>query len=44
MEYEEKTKFFETKPIYLGAAYTERKAKTRVIAFIYDKEDFIDEL
>jgi hypothetical protein len=43
-EYEEKTKFFEIKPIYLGGAYTERKAKTRVIAFIFDKEDFIDEL
>jgi hypothetical protein len=44
LEYEEKTKFFETKPIYLGGAYSERKAKTRVIAFIFDKEDFIDEL
>jgi hypothetical protein len=28
----------------LGDAYRERKAKTRVIAFVYDKADFNDEL
>jgi hypothetical protein len=43
-EFEEKTKFFEKKPVLLGEAYNERKAKTRVIAFVFDKADFNDEL
>ncbi len=44
-EYVEKTEFFEKNPVPLPAGlYQSRRAKTRVIAFIYDKEDFNDEL
>lgn len=43
-EYEEKTKFFEKAPVSLGDVFKQRKTKTRVIAFIYDKSDFTDEL
>lgn len=41
----EKTVFFEKNPLPLPAGlYQSRRAKTRVIAFIFDKEDFNDEL
>lgn len=43
-EYRETTKFFEKTPIYLGDWYSKRRTKTRVLAFIYDKQDFVDEL
>jgi hypothetical protein len=44
-EYVEKTEFFEKSPLPLPAGlYQSRRAKTRVIAFIFDKEDFNDEL
>lgn len=40
----ETTKFFSKKQIPLGSLYSERITKTRVVAFIYDKEDFLEEL
>lgn len=46
VEHVEKTKFFSYNPSapVLGETYRSRKTKTRVIAFIYDKDDFPDEL
>jgi hypothetical protein len=43
-EFEEKTKLFENNPVFLGDTYKNRKIKTRVIAFLFDKKDFNDEL
>jgi hypothetical protein len=43
-EWQEDTKFFGNNSVSLGSLYTDRKTKTRVIAFVYDKEDFVDEL
>ncbi len=43
-EWAEKTKFFEKSPVSLADLYRQRKTKTRVIAFIYDKEDYPDEV
>jgi hypothetical protein len=43
-EWEEKTKFFEKTPIALGDTYKNRRTKTRVIAFLFDKADFADEV
>jgi hypothetical protein len=44
-EYVEKTDFLEKNPVALPPGlYQTRRVKTRVIAFIYDREDFNDEL
>jgi len=43
-EWQEKTKFFESQLVNLASIYKSRKTKTRVIAFIYDKSDFPEEL
>lgn len=43
-EFKENTKFFGENPVKLGDTFKNRKTKTRVIAFIYDKDDFTDEL
>lgn len=43
-EFSEKTRFMEKKNVKLGALYKQRYAKTRSIAFIFDKEDYPDEI
>lgn len=43
-EFEENTKFMEKKPVKLGDVYKNKKTKTRVIAFIFDEDDYPDEL
>ncbi|CDW90844.1 UNKNOWN [Stylonychia lemnae] len=43
-EFQENTKFFDKNYLALGDVFKNRKTKTRVIAFIYDKEDYTDEL
>jgi len=43
-EHNESTKFFSKKSLPLGNQYSERVTKTRAVAFIYDKEDYVEEL
>lgn len=43
-EVQEPTKFLETHPLALGDIYLKRRTKTRVLAFVFDPEDFTDEI
>lgn len=44
-EWEENTPFFKNTPaVLLGDEYLKSNVKTRVVVFMYDKEDFADEL
>lgn len=40
----ETTKFLSKSQLKMGSEYTDRQVKTRVVAFIYDKDDFKEEL
>ena len=43
-EYVESTGFFRKKNVPLGANYDDLKLKTRAIAFIFDKDEYEQEL
>jgi hypothetical protein len=43
-EVREQTKFLETNPLPLGDIYLKRRTKTRVLALVFDPEDFTDEI
>ena len=43
-DYEESTGFFRNKKVPLGANYDDLRLKTRVIAFIFDKDEYEQEL
>jgi hypothetical protein len=43
-EWIEDTKFLGENPVLLGKEYTDRKTKTRVLAFIFDKEEYEDDI
>lgn len=43
-EWKEKSKFFSNKLVPLEEAYKARSTKTRVVAFIFDKDEYEDDI